>query len=214
MSSQTQTDTRTVIVAAIDGGTASSEVVETAAREAASRPHAELHLLHVVEPMADPDGRNSALVTLTALLENARELMARTEESVRGFFDGRVVTHLAVGDPWREILQLSANLCADLVVVGSHRRKGIAGWLLGSVSERVVRNACCPVLVARPKDYGKGAPEIEPPCPDCLASQRATSGENLWCTQHSHERRHPRARLHYERPPTFAVGSMLLRPES
>jgi hypothetical protein len=131
-------------------------------------------------------------------------------------FAGRVSTHLGAGEPWREILQLATDLTADLVVVGSHRRKGIERLVLGSVSEQIVRKACCQVLVARPKDYGAAAiPEIEPACADCLATQRSTDGEKLWCAQHDHKRAHPHARLHYSSPPpSCGGGSMLLRPES
>jgi hypothetical protein len=82
---------------------------------------------------------------------------------------------------------------------------------LGSVAEKVVRHAGCPVLVVRPKDYhARSGQEIEPPCPDCVATQKQTARATLWCERHS--ARHPHGRLHYELPPTFGVGSMNFRP--
>ena len=81
---------------------------------------------------------------------------------------------------------------------------------LGSVAEQVVRHAGCPVLVVRPKDYQLAAAEgIEPPCGDCIAVQKQTQRAQLWCARHSAH--HPHGRLHYELPPTFAVGSMNFR---
>ena len=41
--------------------------------------------------------------------------------------------------------------CADLIVVGSHGRSGVTRFLIGSVSDYVVRNAHCPVMVVRGK---------------------------------------------------------------
>jgi hypothetical protein len=81
--------------------------------------------------------------------------------------------------------------------------------LMGSVSERVVRRAQCPVVVARPTTYGV-APAVEPPCPECLETRRESSDERMWCGRHAE--RHPRARLHYETPEPFALGSTLIRP--
>jgi hypothetical protein len=106
---------------------------------------------------------------------------------------------------------MAAHIDADLIFVGSHGRRGLERLLIGSVAERVVRGASCPVLVVRNKDYRRTlAPEIEPACPKCLDVQRESGGKQLWCAMHA--TKHPHAHLHYEQPDTFAVGSMLLRP--
>ena len=54
-----------------------------------------------------------------------------------------------VGDPFWEICQEAERKHADLIVMGSRGRTGLSHVLLGSVAERVVRYAPCPVLVAR-----------------------------------------------------------------
>lgn len=98
----------------------------------------------------------------------------------------RVVTHLLDGDPAQELVWLAAHLDADLIVVGTHGRKGLSRILLGSVAERVVRLAGCPVCVVREKHHSAAwkVPEIEPPCPDCLAVRNASEGKELWCARH------------------------------
>lgn len=57
---------------------------------------------------------------------------------------------LLAGAPAHEIVRHARELRADLVVVGTHGRKGVERFFLGSVAERVVREAQCPVLVVRP----------------------------------------------------------------
>ncbi len=54
---------------------------------------------------------------------------------------------VAFGDPVRQILLAARKEKADLVLVGTHRRKGLDRWLTGSVADEVARKAKCPVLV-------------------------------------------------------------------
>jgi nucleotide-binding universal stress UspA family protein len=64
-----------------------------------------------------------------------------------------VETRVVVGEPVSEICQAVGREQADLIIMGSHGRTGLAHVLLGSVAERVIRHASCPVLVARkPKE--------------------------------------------------------------
>ena len=56
---------------------------------------------------------------------------------------------VAIGDPSTEITDYAREISADLIVLPSHGRKGISRFLLGSVTERVVRLSPCPVLVLK-----------------------------------------------------------------
>ena len=101
----------------------------------------------------------------------------------------RAVTHVRVGSPADEIAQLALDIDADLVVVGTHGRRGFRRLLLGSVAESVLRSAPCPVYAVRPKL----APEHElsgrlpllPPCRRCIEMRRETLGDRLWCDEHA-----------------------------
>jgi nucleotide-binding universal stress UspA family protein len=63
-----------------------------------------------------------------------------------------------VGAPWQEIVRLATDEHADMIVMGTQGRTGLDRLLLGSVAERVVRNAPCPVLTVRPHPDDEGDP--------------------------------------------------------
>jgi nucleotide-binding universal stress UspA family protein len=69
------------------------------------------------------------------------------------------------GEPGRIISNLARAVDANLIVVGTHGRTGVARVMLGSVAQQVVRDAETSVLVVRPADFvrGKKVPEIQPP---------------------------------------------------
>ena len=55
-----------------------------------------------------------------------------------------------MGEPAAEILEVARARGADLIVMGTHGRTGLEHALMGSIAERVVRRAHCPVLTVRP----------------------------------------------------------------
>ena len=69
----------------------------------------------------------------------------------------RCTTHLRAEVPAEEIVALAAEVGADVIVVGTHGRRGVRRWVLGSVAESVVRLADCAVLVVRqPREGAMG----------------------------------------------------------
>ncbi|HPH66127.1 MAG TPA: universal stress protein [Kofleriaceae bacterium] len=63
--------------------------------------------------------------------------------------------HARIGAPAEQILAVANDVSADSIIIGSHGRQGMERFLLGSVSERVVREAKCPVTVVRDKTYAE-----------------------------------------------------------
>jgi nucleotide-binding universal stress UspA family protein len=206
---------RFVVLAAVDDSEAAHGVVGAAANLARTSAGGELHLVHVIEDMPPPVAvvpRPAGLGITAWELETAasRRLGAQAIEA-REEFKGRIVTHLAAGVAWKQILQVATDLQADVIVLSTHGRSGIKRAVIGSVAETVVRKASCPVVVVRDKDYhGLLPPEIEPPCPACVATQRESGGSRLWCDRHSQH--HPRPHTYHELPEGFGAGSQLLRP--
>jgi nucleotide-binding universal stress UspA family protein len=72
---------------------------------------------------------------------------------LNGKSDRPVSRHTAVGRPFEEIVRFAKEHQIDLIVIGSHGRRGLSHLLLGSVAERVVRIAGCPVLTVRPDQH-------------------------------------------------------------
>jgi nucleotide-binding universal stress UspA family protein len=146
--------------------------------------------LHVVHALGDP-GYSAAEDTLRVADHRfgaASDLIRRRVERLSGEANTRqVIAHIHPGRAIDAILQVAIDIGADVVVVGSHQRTGVERFVLGSVAERVLRNARCPVLVAVPKDHGAESPlrRMAPPCLDCTRVRRETQNATYWCERHS-----------------------------
>ncbi len=86
---------------------------------------------------------------LTPVAEIAQERLDDLVESVKGQVAG-VKGLLEIGVPWERILAAAAASKADLIVVGTHGRRGVTHALLGSVAEKIVRMSSTPVLTVQP----------------------------------------------------------------
>lgn len=101
-----------------------------------------------------PDFALPGLVTSPALPDPSR---AALEQQLADFLRpaaaaGVAPEHrLAVGDPTTEILRAATSVGADLLVIGTHGTGGFQHLLLGSVAEKVLRKAACPVLTVPPR---------------------------------------------------------------
>jgi nucleotide-binding universal stress UspA family protein len=119
--------------------------------ELAGRLDASLLVVSVIDPgsLLMPGGRFR--VRLDQVRER-RELLAQ-ELVERGRLGGIDVSFLIwTGDPGDMIVEAAVAEHPDMVLVGSHGRGAVGRLFLGSVSEHVVRNAPCPVLVVRPRE--------------------------------------------------------------
>lgn len=136
------------IVVPLDG----SDHSETALQSACSLArafNAELRLITVEEvpPVIYPGSANAQRIqearrdAQTYLLEQAQALRRQ------GYCVNTQI--LSPGPPAQRILEELRRNRADLIVVGSHGRTGLGRMLLGSVAERLAREAPCPVLIVR-----------------------------------------------------------------
>jgi nucleotide-binding universal stress UspA family protein len=139
------------IVCATDFSERAADAERRAARLARALG-AELVLAHVASEA--PLWRESFYTPdLRAVFEGQRKwaadtLAARAEALAAQGVAARIVVR--VGLPWEEIVRLAAEEHADMIVMGTQGRTGLDRLLLGSVAERVIRRAPCPVLAVPP----------------------------------------------------------------
>jgi nucleotide-binding universal stress UspA family protein len=114
---------------------------------------AELAVLFVVEPIyyAVPDFTGGAAAMGGVLDEQRRSARAQLARLEQRYAKRRVKlrTHLQTGTPYQAIVDTAKQLRTDLIVMATHGRTGVTHLLMGSVAERVVRLATCPVLTLR-----------------------------------------------------------------
>lgn len=195
-----------IIVAGVDYSEIGDRALERAFELATQQPNAEVHVVNIASaygPMVTIELGTD--VRTLSLQEASNELNGYVEKKLGEFASrhdknaptfNRACTHVRLDSPAEGIAQLASDLEADLVVVGTNGRHGMRRVLLGSVAEGVVRLSPCQVLVVRPKVVEVAAPQIEPPCPDCVAARRESGGTELWCAQHN-ERHDARHTYHY-----------------
>jgi universal stress protein A len=125
----------------------------TYALEVARTCGAKLTLLHVVElPSYLSDGHTPAHTTTAlrdAMQASAQQELARLLPEGAGT-PVEIARQVAVGVPYQTILETAAAEQVDWIVMATHGRTGLSHLVMGSVAERVVRTAPCPVLTVRP----------------------------------------------------------------
>ena len=111
---------------------------------------AAIHLVHVYPP-----DEASSVPGAGHLLFQSAEAIERLNEELTGIHRKHVPTfrpencHIRGGRPYEEIVHVAREIGAGLIVLSTRGHSGLKHLLLGSTAERVVRNASCPVLVAR-----------------------------------------------------------------
>lgn len=141
------------ILVPTDFGEASEHAVEYAL-ELAKAVGSDVVLMHAFEipAVGFPDGALVATADMTnRVIEGAQVGLERQVSQ----YEGRGVEMRSIikqGDAWRSVIAAAEEVGADLIVMGTHGRRGLPRALLGSVAEKVVRTAHCPVLTVHKDD--------------------------------------------------------------
>ena len=129
-----------------DGSTGTAHVALQAI-DLAEQYGATIHGLHVVD--TDTTSLLSDIGTNDRVLERRGEQAVSAVEKMAESHDVVVETAVIEGDPAESILEYADEIGADIIVAGTHGRSGVKRHLLGSVAERLVRHADCPVLTVQ-----------------------------------------------------------------
>jgi len=130
---------------------------------------AELHIGHVVASSRTKLEQDERLYRDAQ--ERLRAVVAGTQapaENAEGTVEREIIHHVRLAqDATAAIEQLALDVGADVVVVGTHQRRGIDRLVLGSVAEALLRRGRVPLLVARPAAYEgmERTPGLDPALP-------------------------------------------------
>ncbi len=118
---------------------------------------AEIHLLHVLQDLAvfypDPISASTpALPPADQLTTATRTALDRLIQENK-LQDLHVKTEARQGTPYQEIAEYAREHEIDLIIMGTHGRTGLVHLLLGSITEKVIRWAPCPVLTVRDPEH-------------------------------------------------------------
>ncbi len=187
------TQQTSAIVVGVDFDCESERALDEAIRLTMHRSDTQLHVVHADGSLPAIAGRLDAKglgARADAALAKLRELVYRRLGALGvgedALVEHQVVAHFRLGAPADAVVQIAVEVDADLVVVGTHGRRGVKRLVLGSIAARILSHARCPVYVVRRKDHhGIGVvPNIEPPCAECVGVRKRSGGAEWWCERH------------------------------
>lgn len=116
--------------------------------------HTELHCLHVVDEtyqywVAGTDNAVPTVISDDEIMDSARQQMDEFIANHLVQAKDQLVSTVIPGRPFVEIIRYAKKHEIDLIVIATHGHGALASMLLGSVTEKVVRKAPCPVLTVR-----------------------------------------------------------------
>ncbi len=122
------------------------------ALEMALAQGSEVIVYHVISEDSDWLDKNDALNPARALVPKQKQRLVEFMKENFAEFLGKVKIHqsVEVGIPYKEIIRKAEAEKADMIVISTHGRTGMAQLMLGSVTQKVVAHATCPVLSLRP----------------------------------------------------------------
>ena len=141
------------ILCPIDHSDCSKEALKYAV-SFAMKDESKLYMLHVIDIRSfseSIDAMTPQIPDYETIKQLKTKLLDCIPEEIRD--DMNVEALVVQGIPFVEIIRTARENDIDMIVIGSHGRTGIAHMMLGSVSEKVVRKAPCPVLTVKPSNH-------------------------------------------------------------
>ena len=136
-----------VILVPVDFSAGSLKALDFAV--ALAKPFAaSIELLHVLDPIY-ATGRFNAPRLRQLRREAVHDAKRRLANVARRNVNGRLRHTMLNGTPYAEIVEMAVRINANMIVMGSRGRTGLGRFLVGSVAEKVIRHARCPVLIVR-----------------------------------------------------------------
>lgn len=124
------------------------------AKDLAEKMDAKVHLIHVLEKTPPFLAVRSLDVSedeiMKSMEEEAIKQLNKTAEFLKVDTNVPIIEICRKGIDYEEIVKYSKEITSDLIVIATHGRTGVLHTLLGSVAEKVIRYAKCPVLVITP----------------------------------------------------------------
>lgn len=138
------------ILLTLDGSPLAEEAIEQALFHA-EKSQAELHILRVVSPLAKSYRAGKASLSAIETAERDLKVMAQDylDEKAEALSQSglKIVTTMRYGQPHEMILDYATKNEVDLIVMARRGESGLTRWLIGSVTDHVVRASTVPVLV-------------------------------------------------------------------
>jgi nucleotide-binding universal stress UspA family protein len=113
---------------------------------------AELILVHIVEQIIYPGDWSYPPLAMSDFAAEKRDEVASKLKGLTAGSGVRAQEIVRLGRAWQEVVEIAKEKRADLVVIATHGYTGLRHVLLGSVAEKIVRHAPCPVLTVRADD--------------------------------------------------------------
>ncbi|MBF8298967.1 MAG: UspA domain protein [Dehalococcoidia bacterium] len=146
------------ILVPLDGSTLGESVLPYV-KLVAKATNAQVDLLMIAEPQEGPTKKTTAPARSTAV----KAAEAYVEKVSKYFIDARChVTHrVAVGVPAAQIIRATEQDPITMTAMSTHGRSGVTRWMLGSVTDKVLRGGAGPLLVVRPAPRSPIGPELD-----------------------------------------------------
>lgn len=163
------------VLVPLDGSALAEEALQYAIEITA--PDAEITLVSAVElpeimpggfyPIVDPalvgaayNENKEKIFTADEIVAQVRDYLAHMTEKLGAH---KVNTHVEISEPATLVLKIAEERNVDAIVISTHGRSGISRWLFGSVTQRVLNHANCPVFVIRSKAHQTSSEKRDTP---------------------------------------------------